>query len=112
MMKYLQHKAFRTIFLNSFHRDISVSDLTVRCGEWDITNQNELHLHQDRVVSKVMIHPLYTGAKSVQYNFALLHLKEEFELDKHIAPICLPDIPDQKTGKVDTRHMINHYSLL
>ena len=76
-----------------------MSDLTVRCGDWDITNHNELHLHQDRIVSKVMIHPLYTGAKSVRYNFALLHLKKEFELDKHIAPICLPDIPDQKTGR-------------
>ena len=51
---------------------MSVSDLTVRCGDWDITNHNELHLHQDRGVSKVMIHPLYSGKKSVNYNFALL----------------------------------------
>ena len=89
---------------------MSVSELTVRCGDWDITNHNELHLHQDRGVSKVMIHPLYSGKARVYYNFALLYVKEDFKLDKHIAPICLPDIPDQKTGKAaSTYYVISHF---
>ena len=90
---------------------MSVSELTVRCGDWDITNHNELHLHQDRGVSKVMIHPLYSGKARVYYNFALLYVKEDFKLDKHIAPICLPDIPDQKTGKAASTYyyVISHF---
>ena len=58
-----------------------------------------MHRHQDRGVAQVSIHPLYTGNKSVEYNYALLHVDKEFILDSHISPICLPEIPDQKTGK-------------
>ena len=62
----------------------------------------ELHHFQDRNVSQKTIHPLYTGtsgiSEKVNYNFALLHLEEDFDLDVHINPICLPDIPEEKTG--------------
>ena len=62
----------------------------------------ELHHYQDRNVSQKTIHPLYTGtsgiSEKVNYNFALLHLEEDFDLDVHINPICLPDIPEEKTG--------------
>ena len=85
-----------------FHRHIQLSHLVVRCGDWDLTNNNELHRHQDRNVDRVIIHPLYTGNKTIEYNFALLHVNEEFNLDRHISPICLPDIPNQKTGKKPT----------
>ena len=62
----------------------------------------ELHSYQDRIVNQTSIHPLYTGtsgiSEKVNYNFALLHLEEDFDLDVHINPICLPDTPDKKTG--------------
>ena len=35
---------------------------------------------------------------SDNYNFALLHLEEDFDLDMHINPICLPDFPSKKKG--------------
>ena len=91
---------FNGIFF--LHRNIKVSDIVVRCGDWDLSNDNELHRHQDRDVSRVTIHPLYSGNRSVEYNFALLHVNEEFNLDRHISPICLPDTPNQKTGKKST----------
>ena len=77
-------------------------NLTVRCGDWNLIGTEELHPYQDRIVSKKSIHPLYTGtsgiSEKVNYNFALLHLKEDFVLDVHINPICLPYTPDKKKG--------------
>ena len=57
-------------------------------------------------MDRVIIHPLYTGNKTIEYNFALLHVNEEFNLGSHISPICLPDIPNQKTGKKPTNTYI------
>ena len=81
-------------------------NLTVRCGDWNLIGTEELHPYQDRIVSKKSIHPLYTGtsgtSEKVNYNFALLHMEKDFDLDLHINPICLPDIPDKKTGTYTT----------
>ena len=82
---------------------MSKSNLLVRCGEWDLKGTEEFHRHQDRRVRVKTIHPLYTGtngndSQMVNYNFALLHLEEDFDLDMHINPICLPDFPSKKKG--------------
>ena len=65
-----------------------------------------MHPHQDWNVRYKIIHPLYTGTNGtrgkVYYNFAVLHLEKDFDLDIHINPICLPDIPNKKTGKYNT----------
>jgi len=89
------------VILTAAHKveHIKLPDIKVRCGDWDLTNNNELHSHQDRGVAHVSIHPLYTNNKSVEYNYALLHVDEDFILDLHISPICLPEIPDQKTDQ-------------
>ena len=65
--------------------------------------EEEFHPHQDRRVLNITIHPLYTGtdgsdSQLVNYNFALLHLEDDFVLDMHINPICLPDFPSKKKG--------------
>ena len=84
------------------HSQISESNLLVRCGDWDLKGTEEIYPHQDRNVGQKSIHPLYTGtsgtSEKVNYNFALLHMEKDFDLDLHINPICLPDIPDKKTG--------------
>jgi len=89
------------VILTAAHKveHIKLPDIKVRCGDWDLTNNNELHFHQDRGVAHVSIHPLYTGNKTLEYNYALLHVDEDFILDLHISPICLPEIPDKKTDQ-------------
>ena len=88
------------------YSQISESNLLVRCGDWDLKGTEETLPHQDRNVVQKSIHPLYTGtsgtSKKVNYNFALLHMDKDFDLDVHINPICLPDIPDKKTGTYTT----------
>ena len=73
-------------------------DLMVRCGEWDIKNKDEIILHQDRVVEYIDIHPAYSYNGNIENDYALLHVKEDFILDDHISPICLPEVPGQRTG--------------
>ena len=68
----------------------------MRCGEYDITTTTgEEKPFQERDAKNISIHPLYNdggAVKNLHYNYALIHTKENFELDEeHIYPICLPD---------------------
>ena len=69
-------------------------------------NENEIGEHQNRKISEVTIHPFYTGQDGktsfsdvLHYNFALLHLEQDFCFNNHISHVCLPDLPNIKTGR-------------
>ena len=69
-------------------------------------HENERVIHQNRKISEVTIHPFYTGQDEktsfsdvLHYNFALLHLEEDFCFNNHISHVCLPDLPNIKTGR-------------
>lgn len=73
------------------------NELIVRAGVWNSQVIEEVYKHEDRDVSEIITHPDH-NKRTGGYNIALLILKEEFELDKHIQTICLPPatytIPD------------------
>ena len=77
-------------------RNVDTKDLIVRCGEWDTSTTSEKLPHQDIQVEKVTYHPLLGNRNEdkVNYNIAVVMLKEDFVLDKHISTMCLPD-PDE-----------------
>ena len=72
------------------------SDYSVRCGDWDRNDDDEAFEYQERTVSEMVQHPRYNHDKigSILYrnNIAVLFFDEEFNLDKHIDTICLPDV--------------------
>jgi len=75
-------------------RGKKLENIKVRCGELDAKqnyteSDTELKPHQDRPAKYISIHPAF-NAKNLYYDFALIHLKTEFDLDEHIYPICLP----------------------
>ena len=80
------------------------SNLIVRCGDWNVQGNEELQQHQDRTIADVIIHPLYSGRGTnandqVHNNFAVLHMDQEFDMmSDHISHVCLPEIPNQRTG--------------
>ena len=80
------------------YSDISVDDISVRCGEWDLTsvqtNELELNRHQDRLVNIISIHPRYSGPRKLYKDVAVIHLKTPFDLSKNIQPISLPASED------------------
>merc|ERR1712226_1277994 len=77
---------------------ISPSDMTVRCGDWNIKQVTEPKKFQEKQVKTLSIHPRYSGIDKVHNDVALVHLDGEFVLDKHLDTICLPEFPDQRDG--------------
>ena len=94
-----------TTYKHIYFRGVSLSNIEVRCGDWDLSNTNEVGIHQNRKIQEVTIHPLYTGTVNddfsdmMNYNFALLHLEKDFDFYPHISHVCLPEFPEIKTGK-------------
>ena len=94
-----------TTYKHIYFRGVSLSNIEVRCGDWDLSNTNEVGIHQNRKIQEVTIHPLYTGIVNddpsdvMNYNFALLHLEKDFDFYPHISHVCLPEFPEMKTGK-------------
>ena len=74
-------------------------NLMVRCGEWDLKNEDELIIHQDRAVESISIHPAYSYNKLLENDYAILHVAEDFNmLEENVGAICLPEIPDEREG--------------
>jgi len=80
--------------------------LFVRCGDWDLENENEPfepYPHQELEVKQVHIHPEF-NAQNLAFDFSVLmtssggsikNVNEHFVLDYNIDTICLPK-PDMK----------------
>lgn len=63
---------------------------TVRCGDWNVKQENEPLAHQDRVVEDITIHPRFNPV-SVVYDVAVLSLEDDFILAPNIDTVCLPE---------------------
>eukprot|EP00088_Acartia_fossae_P001385 TRINITY_DN1053_c0_g1_i4.p1 TRINITY_DN1053_c0_g1~~TRINITY_DN1053_c0_g1_i4.p1 ORF type:complete len:565 (-),score=223.37 TRINITY_DN1053_c0_g1_i4:192-1886(-) len=63
--------------------------LKVRCGEWDTQNTIEPYPHQDRYGVHVQIHPEF-NPRNLANDFALIFMKEDYNLDFHVDTVCLP----------------------
>ena len=72
--------------------------MVVRCGDHDIKKESEPKKFQEKQVKTLSIHPRYSGIDKVHNDVALVHLQDEFVLDKHLDTICLPEFPDQRNG--------------
>ena len=76
--------------------NLARDQIMVRCGDWDITEDTELAPSQERSVKSVAIHPEYSGAKAsgghnqLEFDYSLLHVSQEFQLEDHVNTICLP----------------------
>ena len=88
----------KNIFL--FFRDIDVDDISVRCGEWDLTNDvsvstNDLELvgHQDRPAKSISVHTRYSGTKRLYNDVAVIHLSDPYEMTQNLNAIPLPESP-------------------
>ncbi|XP_071543202.1 phenoloxidase-activating factor 2-like [Panulirus ornatus] len=64
--------------------------LKIRLGEWDTQRTYELYPHQDRGVTKVVIHEQFIS-DNLHNDFALLILDEPADLVPNVDTICLPE---------------------
>ncbi|XP_025989570.1 phenoloxidase-activating factor 2 isoform X2 [Solenopsis invicta] len=66
-------------------------ELKVRAGEWDTQTKNEIYPHQDRDVSKVVIHEnFHSGA--LYNDYAILILKTPVEYAENVDIVCLAEM--------------------
>ena len=69
---------------------VASSDILLRLGEYDVSNEDEPLPHIDRRVSIVAPHPKF-DPRTFEYDLALLRLQEPINYRKNILPICLPE---------------------
>ncbi|VVC27187.1 Peptidase S1, PA clan,Serine proteases, trypsin domain,Peptidase S1A, chymotrypsin family [Cinara cedri] len=70
-------------------KNISEENLIIRAGEWDLKTEPELIPHQDRRVSKIIIHEDFVYL-NVHNDVALILLTEPFTQRSNVGTICLP----------------------
>jgi len=67
-----------------------VSNILIRCGDWDVQSEVEPYPHQIRVAKEMRIHPEF-HENTLTNDFAVVITEEAFDLtDPHIDTICLP----------------------
>ena len=76
--------------VQDYSGDSGSSSLVVRCGEWDTQTESEIRSHQDRNVTKVVLHPEF-NKRSLWNSIAVLFMENDFVLDEHLDTVCLPD---------------------
>ena len=69
---------------------INPNKIIVRAGEWDTNTINEVLPHQNMRIEKIIRHRSFNPGNLFN-DIALLQLRNNFQLNKHIRPICLPE---------------------
>lgn len=86
------------MILTAAHKiaNLARDKIMVRCGDWDITEDTEFIASQERSIRTISIHPEYSGTKSsgghnqLEFDFGLLHVSQEFQIEDNVNTICLP----------------------
>lgn len=69
---------------------MSVGDLRVKAGEWQLGSTDEPLPFQLVGVKNVEVHPSY-DANSGSNDMAVIHLSQRLQFASHIQPICISD---------------------
>jgi len=64
-------------------------DLKIRCGEYDLSSDEEEHEYQERDVRSYTLSPFYTGPKTVIQDIAVIHTTKSFIQAPNVDTICL-----------------------
>ncbi|XP_074099787.1 phenoloxidase-activating factor 2-like [Cotesia typhae] len=71
-------------------KGLNSRDVVVRAGEWDTQTQSEPLPHQNRDVSRIIMHPNFKSG-NLHNDFAVLILSEAMEQAENVDVVCLPD---------------------
>ena len=71
----------------------------LRIGDYDLTNNEEEHLHMDRKVDIVAVHPQFDPI-SKDNDLALIRFDKPVKFQANIIPICLPERGTDFTGQM------------
>lgn len=74
------------------------SDLLLRLGEYDLAEEEEPYLYQERRVQIVASHPQF-DPRTFEYDLALLRFYEPVAFQPNIIPVCVPDSDENFIGR-------------
>lgn len=74
------------------------SDLLLRLGEYDLAEEEEPYLYQERRVQIVASHPQF-DPRTFEYDLALLRFYEPVAFQPNIVPVCVPDSDENFIGR-------------
>ena len=70
---------------------MGISKLTVRLGEYDLSDDKEIPPHEDFAARRIITHKKHRPAPKLENDIALIHLDTPVRFKSHIIPICLPE---------------------
>lgn len=78
--------------------NISATDLLLRLGEYDVSNDKEPFGYIERRVQIIASHPQF-NPRTFEYDLALLRFYEKVPFRKNIIPVCLPESNETYVNK-------------
>jgi hypothetical protein len=84
--------------ITSFSTSVASSDLLLRLGEYDLSNEHEPYPHIERRVQIIAPHPKF-DPRTFEFDLALLRFFDPVPLRKNVLPICLPDHNNTYVGE-------------
>lgn len=79
-------------------RSVPPSDLLLRLGEYDLAEEEEPYLYQERRVQIVASHPQF-DPRTFEYDLALLRFYEPVVFQPNIIPVCVPESDENFIGR-------------
>ena len=76
---------------------VASTDLLLRLGEYDVSNEDEPYSHIERRVQIIAPHPKF-DPRTFEYDLALLRFFDPVPLRKNIIPVCLPENNNSYVG--------------
>lgn len=81
-----------------FYPSVSPSELLLRLGEYDLAEEEEPYLYQERRVQIVASHPQF-DPRTFEYDLALLRFYEPVVFQPNIIPVCVPETDENFIGR-------------
>lgn len=86
------------IYTCSCVEKVPPTDLLLRIGEFDLSEEKEPYGYVERRVQIVATHPQF-DARTFEYDLALLRFYEPVVFQPNIVPICVPETDANHIGK-------------
>nr|AAV91027.1 serine proteinase-like protein 4 [Manduca sexta] len=86
-----------SVVLTTAHYVASRLQLRARAGEWDTQHTKEPYPHQDRDVSRIVVHKDFNKG-NLFYDVALLFLNSPMDLAPNVGLACLPKARERATA--------------
>jgi hypothetical protein len=83
---------------NIWFFSVSPTDLLLRLGEYDVSNEKEPHPYIERRVQIIAPHPQF-DPRTFEYDLALLRFYEPIHFQRNIIPICISEANETYVGR-------------